>query len=123
MSDELHRLITENMTDLVTVIDASGVLTYASPSYRGTLGFEPEEMVGQSMFEGIHPKIMAREGCRRLELWNDVNDENVFFTHSEWDSLEHLEQYRTSELFKTTWKRTRTFFSEPAQAWSVVRHT
>jgi quinol monooxygenase YgiN len=73
------------------------------------------------MFEEVQPRIRAFPGCTELELWNDVDDERTFFTTSKWDSVEHLEQYRGSDLFVTTWEKTKTFFEDSPQAWSVVR--
>lgn len=84
--------------------------------------FHPESRTEfLEMFEDIRPRIASFPGCTRLELWNDVDDENTFFTYSQWDSPDHLERYRSSELFRTTWERTRTFFGDSPQAWSVVR--
>jgi hypothetical protein len=68
-------------------------------------------------------KIRAVEGCEHLELLNDVENENIFFTYSYWQSVDHLNQYRDSNLFKTIWKNTKIHFSEKPQAWSVRRKT
>ncbi len=59
------------------------------------------------------------EGCRHLELWQDEKQSNVFFTYSHWDSNEHLDHYRFSELFKDTWTKTKALFADKPQAWSV----
>ncbi|MBN1533302.1 MAG: PAS domain S-box protein [Spirochaetes bacterium] len=53
--DLLFRQITENMTDMITMVDMSGVHTYASPSAKTILGYEPEEIIGTSPFDYIHP--------------------------------------------------------------------
>lgn len=55
-SEEKYRLIAENMTDLVTVVDENGVITYASPSTAPVLGFSPEEYVGIQAFSKAHPE-------------------------------------------------------------------
>jgi len=59
------------------------------------------------------------DGCRHLELWQETGKENVFFTYSIWDSEEHLDHYRFSELFKDTWTKTKALFADKPQAWSV----
>ena len=64
-------------------------------------------------------KIRAFEGCKHLELWNDKKDPRIYFTYSIWTSEDALNMYRSSELFGSVWKRTKVFFSEKAQAWSV----
>lgn len=64
-------------------------------------------------------KIRNFEGCRLLELYRDKNKPNIFFTYSYWESEKNLDNYRNSELFKTVWAKTKVFFSEKPEAWSV----
>lgn len=54
-SEEQYRLIAENTNDLICVLDVHGNYTYASPSYREVLGYNPESLVGESCFSLIHP--------------------------------------------------------------------
>jgi PAS domain S-box-containing protein len=58
-SEERLRLITENLTDLVAVLDLEGRRLYNSPSYRTILG-EPEALWGSCSFEQIHPEDQDR---------------------------------------------------------------
>ena len=58
------------------------------------------------------------EGVKKLELLRCSTNGNVFFTHSHWESEDALEKYRQSELFKSTWAKTKPLFSEKAEAWS-----
>ena len=60
------------------------------------------------------------EGCTHVELLQDQNDPTIFFTYSLWQSEEHVNNYRNSELFKRVWTATRALFREKAQAWSVA---
>ncbi len=55
---ELRRL-TDAMVDMVGQTDTQGVFTYISPSCERILGYRPEEMVGRSVFEFIHPEDLA----------------------------------------------------------------
>ncbi len=73
----------------------------------------------QSFFKARKATIKAFDGCVFLELWQDVNHPNKFFTHSIWESEHHLNQYRFSDFFKETWTATKAMFAEKAQAWSV----
>ena len=41
--------------DVITVLDESGVIQYESPSLRRMFGYEPAELVGDNVFEYIHP--------------------------------------------------------------------
>ncbi|MFC0213723.1 EAL domain-containing protein [Paenibacillus chartarius] len=54
-SEEQYKLITEHMSDLITLIDREGRLLYCSPSYEMVLGLKPEEIVGRSALEFVHP--------------------------------------------------------------------
>ncbi|TWI59862.1 sensor domain-containing protein [Halalkalibacter nanhaiisediminis] len=52
-SEERYRLIAENMTDLVALIDANSTVLYASPSYQTVVGIQIKE--GDSLLsERIH---------------------------------------------------------------------
>lgn len=63
--------------------------------------------------------ISAFDGCIRLELMKDMNNECTFFTISYWQSEEKLNSYRDSYLFKNTWSKVKPLFSEKALAWSL----
>jgi quinol monooxygenase YgiN len=65
--------------------------------------------------------ISQMPGCLYLELWRDHDQENVFVTHSHWQSAEALEAYRASTFFKDVWKSTKVLFNEKPLAFSVVR--
>lgn len=70
-------------------------------------------------FEEVKEKIRNFPGCTFLELYNDKNDETIFFTYSRWKDESDLENYRKSELFKEVWSVTKPMFSKRAEAWSV----
>jgi PAS domain S-box-containing protein len=57
--EEFFRLISENVTDLIAVLDLVGRRVYNSPSYNNILG-EPETMMGTGSFEEIHPDDRER---------------------------------------------------------------
>lgn len=74
--------------------------------------FRPDRL-GEFMdlFTASAPKIRAADGCRHLELWEDERYPNVLTTFSRWDGPEALEAYRHSELFRSTWARTKPLFA------------
>jgi heme-degrading monooxygenase HmoA len=84
-----------------------------------------EEKVNEflEIFNSSKHLIRNFEGCSHLELLNDVSHKSVFFTYSYWESEEHLDKYRRSELFAGVWLRTKNLFASKAEAWSVVKHT
>jgi len=59
------------------------------------------------------------EGCRLLQLLRDKNNPNIYFSYSYWESEEHLENYRNSDLFKSVWAKTKILFNNKPEAWSV----
>ena len=67
--------------------------------------------------------IRKSKGCELLELYRDKTDTNVFFTYSLWETENDLENYRNSALFKNVWAKTKVFFNDKPQAWSVDKHT
>jgi heme-degrading monooxygenase HmoA len=72
-------------------------------------------------FEQIKNKIRGFEGNQFLELYQDKNDNRIFFTYSFWETEAHLEKYRNSELFNEVWTYTKAMFSDKPEAWSVDR--
>jgi PAS domain S-box-containing protein len=49
------RSLVQNSRDVIAVIDEAGVCTYISPAVTHISGYTPEELVGRSGFEFIHP--------------------------------------------------------------------
>ncbi len=82
--------------------------------------FQPDKVEEfRTIFIESKEKIRAREGCEYLELWQDIHQPEVFVTHSHWQSEDHLNAYRDSELFKITWAKTKALFAYKPQAFSV----
>lgn len=82
--------------------------------------FAPEKVNDfMQLFKATRSKIASFEGCKSLQLLNDVNNRNVFFTHSTWVSEKHLDNYRNSELFQDTWAKTKAMFDGKPLAWSL----
>lgn len=73
----------------------------------------------QEIFNESKDKIRAMAGCKHLELMRDINQPTVFMTHSHWNSEEDLNNYRHSELFHSTWSKTKMLFAEKPMAFSV----
>jgi PAS domain S-box-containing protein len=59
-SEEHFRRLIENSTDLILICDASGAVTYASPSVERLLGYPPAEMLGLRPQDNMHPDDAAR---------------------------------------------------------------
>ncbi|TKC15342.1 bifunctional diguanylate cyclase/phosphodiesterase [Robertmurraya kyonggiensis] len=59
-SEEKYRLIAENSSDLIRIVDKSGQVLYASPSHKALLGYSPEEIVGRPFQIDVHPEDVPR---------------------------------------------------------------
>jgi heme-degrading monooxygenase HmoA len=71
------------------------------------------------IFETSKDKIRAMSGCQHVELLRDATTPNVFFTLSLWDTEGSLDAYRHSDLFRTTWAKTKVLFSDKPAAWTT----
>lgn len=58
-NDDLFRFITENSSDIITLHTATTIFRYVSPIVRQILGYAPEEWVGQTPLDFIHPNDRA----------------------------------------------------------------
>ncbi len=58
-SEERYRLLAENITDAILKISPAGLHTYVSPSSRAITGHAPEELLGKSTYEFVHPDDLA----------------------------------------------------------------
>jgi PAS domain S-box-containing protein len=59
-SEELFRSLIENSLDVITILNADGTIRYKSPSVRNVLGYSEQDLLGQSVFDFVHPDEMAR---------------------------------------------------------------
>ncbi len=78
-SEKRFRLLAENSTDMISRHDLLGVYLYASPSCRTLMGFAPDEMVGHSAFEFIHPDDLEKVEASRKKLTQNLAMEVVCF--------------------------------------------
>ncbi len=52
---ELRRAILDHANDVVVVLDANGTIRFASASAEWLFGFDPEEQIGRSALDFVHP--------------------------------------------------------------------
>jgi two-component system CheB/CheR fusion protein len=55
-SEQRFRSLVENGTDGITVSNAEGMFTYASPTVNRLLGYSPEQYLGMNARSAIHPE-------------------------------------------------------------------
>jgi len=84
------------------------------------LSFSTENISSfEQLFEDTHREIRSFPGCSFLALHQDIENPNIFFTYSHWDSAMALEQYRQSDFFKNVWATTKRLFNNKPEAWSL----
>jgi PAS domain S-box-containing protein len=59
-SEERYRALTQNSSDLVTVMETTGLIRYQSPAIRRMLGYSPSELLGHNAFDYVHPDDLPR---------------------------------------------------------------
>jgi PAS domain S-box-containing protein len=59
-SEQRFRALIENASDLVSVLDAEGVVRYASPSHERLLGYAAAELIGRRSADYEHPDDSPR---------------------------------------------------------------
>lgn len=55
-NEEKFRLITENSSDLIAILDESGIILYASQSHTSLLGHNLEELETKPLLKWVHPE-------------------------------------------------------------------
>ena len=67
-SEARFRVLTESSLDLISVVDAEGVIRYQSPALRHLLGYEPAQTLGRNVSDLVHPEDLehSRAAFRRI---------------------------------------------------------
>jgi PAS domain S-box-containing protein/diguanylate cyclase (GGDEF)-like protein len=73
-SEQRFRALIENATDIIIIVDASGQVTYVSPSVNRILGYAPDGLMGKSALTFIHPEDVL---LVKQKLENSIQNPNV----------------------------------------------
>lgn len=85
--------------------------------------FKPEKVEEFiTVFERYKSKIKNAPGCTSLELIRNLDIPHQISTLSRWKSVQDLNNYRDSEIFKEVWPLTKIHFgAKPiAQSFSIL---
>jgi PAS domain S-box-containing protein len=90
-SEERYRLIAENTSDLIALLDTEGHYLYASPSFARELGYAPITLLGDDRRNLIHPDDLpvAVSHWHRVRLHGTAQSSyRVAHANGEWRWLE-----------------------------------
>ncbi len=96
-SETMYRLIAENTTDMVRIVEVNGKTIYASPSHLKLLGYSPEQYIEQDIFtKMIHPEDTEMIIREFMEMVASKQPRCVQFrvTHANGE-LRYFEEYGT----------------------------
>ncbi|MBD2740093.1 EAL domain-containing protein [Coleofasciculus sp. FACHB-1120] len=73
-SEQRFRALIENATDIIIIVNASGQVTYVSPSVNRILGYAPDGLLGKNALTFIHPEDVL---LVKQRLKNSIQNPNV----------------------------------------------
>ena len=59
-SDVKHKTMISNISDVTAIVDCYGINRYKSPNIKKWFGWSPEDVVGVSTWENVHPDHLER---------------------------------------------------------------
>lgn len=97
--EEWFRSVVENTLDLITILDATGVIRYESPAIKWMLGYSPEEVTGRSIFEFIHAEdLPGVQEAFGNAVQRNISDQVIEFRLSRRDGAWRYVETRGSRL-------------------------
>ena len=72
-----YRAMIANIADVIAIIDPNGINLYKSPNVERWFGWRPDEIVGRSTFENVHPDDMTHVLAVFVKIL-DQTDKAVF---------------------------------------------
>ena len=73
------------------------------------------------IFENTKDGIRNFDGCLKLELLQDHNQEHILTTYSYWRDKKALDNYKTSGFFMENWAKTKKLFAQKPMAFSCIK--
>jgi len=85
------------------------------------MSFHPDKVSEfKEVFKANWKLIAGFRGCKHVELLQDKEHSNIFFTYSVWEHEVYLDEYRKSPLFEAVWGKTKLLFNAKPEAWTVT---
>lgn len=99
-SEERFKALVAKSSDMVTILNVDGIITFQGESVKQILGFNPGDMVGESGFDYVHPDDVSRAQAAFAEDIDQIGAEvsmEYRFRRAD-DSWVHLESRATNRL-------------------------
>ncbi len=77
-SERKYRLLTENLYDMISLLNTDGDVLFVNKAVINVLGFEPEELVGENIFEYFHEEDIQDN----IEKWDKALSEERDYVES-----------------------------------------
>ena len=75
--EENFRFLVENNRDILTIRDADGRIRYTNPSFQTFMGYKPEQMIGTTGFDLLHPDDRAAVEQAMEQLWKNPGERGL----------------------------------------------
>ncbi|HEY9851412.1 MAG TPA: response regulator [Leptolyngbyaceae cyanobacterium] len=97
-NQERFRSLIENALDIIKVVGTDGKIRYESPSIERVLGYKPEELIGQSIWNYVHPedvKPIINTFTKAIQNTASAISTELRFQHrnGEWRTLEAISKH------------------------------
>jgi PAS domain S-box-containing protein len=105
-SEEHFRSLTENLSDVILILDADGTIRYESPSVERVLGHRPDQRIGTKVFDYAHPDDlpgMVEAFRSAIEQPGSLHTTVLRVRHEDgsWRDLECVGRIRTGDAGQT----------------------
>lgn len=96
------RALVEQAPDMVAVVQADGTIAYINAAVKRMLGYHPQERVGMSALEHVHPEDRERLSQKLAEVLDKPHDTATLecrFQHKDgsWRALESVGRYMATD--------------------------
>ncbi|MEE9118486.1 MAG: PAS domain S-box protein, partial [Calditrichia bacterium] len=92
-SEEYFRALIENASDVVSILNENGIVTYESPSHKSVLGYDTGYLIGKNVFEFVHPddqERISQQFAGLLQKSGRIEQVNFRFLHQD-GTWRHIE--------------------------------
>jgi diguanylate cyclase (GGDEF)-like protein/PAS domain S-box-containing protein len=74
-----YRLLADNIADVIILLDRYGNFVFVSHSVESVLGLNPQDLLGRSCFELVHPEDVATVKAASTQLTDPTASRTVIF--------------------------------------------